>query len=567
MLLRNLVKTQIIKSVLICALCMVPFLLFAQTNYFTLGTKDYNIIDRLEIKTRLDQLSFSVIKPYPRKSVIQSVEYIDSLIQANDSSVSNLTATDKYDLLHLLMANTEWSKPREAFVNPRPFLKSMYKNEANLLEVNNPDFFMVVNPVVAFSYGKENSQGDKLFLNTRGVSIRGMISKKIGFYLYATENQERDPLYVQDFVHKFTAVPGVGFYKNYNKTGYDYFDARGAISWNIAKFIDMQFGYDKNSIGAGYRSLFLSDFSNSALFVKINTRIWKLNYENLFFELYGVHGRGGDDLFDRKYARINHLSVNATKWLNVGLFESVVFGRKNHFDFQYMLPVMFIRPAEQQVGSKDNAMVGLDAKANLAKKFQVYGSVLLDEFVAKEIFKNHGFWANKFGYQLGVKYIDAFGVDNLDIQVETNRVRPFTYSHFDSVGNYTHYNQPLAHPLGANFQELIAIVKAQPLKKLYLQGKIIHYFQGLDSAGVDFGSNPFIDYGNRPRDYGFNVGSGDRATCNYLEFLASYELIENLFIDLTATRRTYKTQSGLKQNSNIFMLGVRWNIARRVFDF
>ena len=56
------------------------------------------------------------------------------------------------------------------------------------------------------------------------------------------------------------------------------------------------------------------------------------------------------------------------------------------------------------------------------------------------------------GIQLGAKYIDAFGIKNLDLQLEYNRVRPFTYSHRDSVANYTHYNQPLAHPLGANFR-------------------------------------------------------------------------------------------------------------------
>ena len=36
----------------------------------------------------------------------------------------------------------------------------------------------------------------------------------------------------------------------------------------------------------------------------------------------------GDKILDKKYAAIHHLSINATKWLNVGLFDAVVFGRK-----------------------------------------------------------------------------------------------------------------------------------------------------------------------------------------------------------------------------------------------
>src|SRR5690606_25694881 len=121
----------------------------------------------------------------------------------------------------------------------------------------------------------------------------------------------------------------------------------------------------------------------------------------------------------------------------IGLFESVVFGRKNHFEFSYLNPVIFYRSIEQQNGSPDNAMVGLDAKANVAKKLQFYGQLLLDEFKLSEIKAGNGWWANKWGYQLGAKYIDAFGVNNLDLQVEHNRVRPFTYSHRDSVSTYT----------------------------------------------------------------------------------------------------------------------------------
>lgn len=567
MLLRNHRKSNIITLILLIAISLVPCFVHAQTTYIPLGSKDYNTIDRLEIKTRDEQLSFSVIKPYARKSVIKSVEYIDSLVRANDESVANITATDKYNISRLLMANPEYSTLRPEYNNARPLLNAFYKTKANFFETRDTNFYLIINPVLALTYGKENIQGDKIFQFTKGVSLRGLIAKKIGFHFYITDNQERDPLYVQGFEKKFMAVPGIGTYSPYHQNGYNYLDIRGSVSVNVAKYIDIQLGYDKNFIGAGYRSLLLSDFSNNALFVKINTRIWKLNYENMFMRLYTPHMPGGGEV-KAKFARMNHISVNATKWLNVGLFESVIFGRNGHYDFQYMVPAMFIRPSEQQTGSGDNAVVGLDAKANLAKKVQVYGQFLIDEFKGKEFFKNNGFWSNKYGYQLGVKYIDAFGVDNLDIQLETNRVRPYTYSHYDSAGTYMHFNQPLAHPLGANFQEFIAIVKAQPLKKLYLQGKIIHYIQGLDSAGVNFGSNPSVNYDTRPRDFGFFVGTGNKATCNLFEFVASYELIENLFIEGTALRRTYKTQSGEgNANSNIYTFGIRWNIARRVFDF
>ena len=193
---------------------------------------------------------------------------------------------------------------------------------------------------------------------------------------------------------------------------------------------------------------------------------------------------------------------------------------------------------------------------------------LLDEFILKEITKNNGYWANKYGYQLGAKYVDAFSIKNLDLQLETNRVRPFTYSHFDSVADYTHYNQPLAHPLGAGFQEFIGIAKYQPAPKWYFNARMIYYYQGLDSAGQNFGSNPFELYTTRPMDNGFFIGTGDKIKVLNASLAASYELRENLFLEASYLYRKSSAASGLGSgNTSVFGIGVRWNAARREYDY
>ena len=171
--------------------------------------------------------------------------------------------------------------------------------------------------------------------------------------------------------------------------------------------------------------------------------------------------------------------------------------------------------------------------------------------------------------QLGFKYVDAFKINNLDLQAEVNIVRPFTYSHNDTIANYTHYNQPLAHPLGGNLKEVIGIMKFQPKPKIYLYGRIIYYVQGLDSLGRNFGSNPLENYITRPRDYGFKPGRGNRAKCLNATFVVSYEIKENLFIEGTAMHRTFKTAlaSALSTNTSMLSLGIRWNIGRREYDY
>jgi hypothetical protein len=355
----------------------------------------------------------------------------------------------------------------------------------------------------------------------------------------------------------------------------NYVDPRGSVSLKVTKHINLQLGYDHNFIGDGYRSMFLSDFSGSTAFVKIDTRIWKFNYENLYMQLYTPHTAIDTQLQGiHRYMRANEISINATKWLNAGVFESVVFSRKSFYDISYIPPVMFLRPAESNIGSGDNANVGFHAKANVSGSFQFYGQIMLDEFVLSNFASSNGWWANKQAYQLGIKYVDAFGLKNLDLQLEYNEVRPYTFSHFDSTNNYTNNDQPLAHPLGANFKEFIFIVKAQPLPRLYITATAIHYFQGLDSAGVDFGSNPFENYNDRPRQYGFYIGDGDKAKATILSANISYELKENLFIDLTAWYRTYSVpvvagQSvyPLQGNTSVVNIGFRWNFARKDFNF
>src|SRR5215213_4622129 len=542
---------------------LIPFTVFSQaTTYLPQDARENVLFERLEIKAQTDSiLNFSKIKPYSRKQFIPVAEnYLKTGI--------GLTKVDAYNAKVALMNSSEWSS--EKFSSKKPFLKTFHKSPSNFYEVHAKDFFLAVNPVIQFYVGKESNHDESIFLNTRGISLRGNIANKLGFYAYAADNQERDPLYVQEYVTARQAVPGAGFYKSFKGTGYDYFDARGYITLNALKYIDIQFGYDKNFIGNGFRSLFLSDFSAPYLFLKLNTRIWKFNYQNLFMELQTMGQIPGDKLIPKKYAAMHHLDLGITKWLNVGFFEGIIFGRKDHFEFGYLNPIIFYRSVEQQMGSYDNAVIGVDAKANVAHKFQFYGQLLLDEFNLTEMKKGEGWWGNKFGYQLGAKYVDVFNIKNLDLQIETNRIRPFTYSHGDSVANYTHYNQPLAHPLGASLQEVIGIARYQPAGKWYLQAKAIYYLQGKDTGNLNFGSNIFLPNSPlyRHGDYGFDVGDAISGKTALASMLVSYQWKPNLFFELSAViRKESETAISPAKSSSTIYFGIRWNVNRREFDF
>ena len=132
----------------------------------------------------------------------------------------------------------------------------------------------------------------------------------------------------------------------------------------------------------------------------------------------------------------------------------------------------------------------------------------------------------------------------------------------------THYNQPLAHPLGANFQELIAKVYYQPAPKWVIDGTLIYYYKGLDTPGKNFGGDIFKNYVTRSGEDGFFVGNGNKAKCVNAFIGVSYELRQNLFLEASYQGRKYTVANSQgNSNTSLFTAGVRLNIFKRHYDY
>lgn len=541
----------------------------AQTTYLQLNNEDYPLLDRIEtLSGELTNKYFTTVKPAPRNGIVEY--FLEKREEARELGLSKI---DRYNIDHAISVSGEWTPEEDGAIDSRlPWFKTFYKKQPDFVHVNTDNFFLVVNPVIsAQAIAEKNSlRNETHYMSSRGVELRGWIAKKVGFYTYFTDNQEQPVDFVNNYITKYSAVPGADFYTFRNGNHYDYILARGYVDFQAVKdHINVTFGYDKNFYGDGMRSLMLSDFAASSPFLRINTKIWKLNYQNLYVELTPQFRKGADARLPRKYATIHSLSVNATKWLNVGLFESVVFSRRDRYEFGYMIPIILYRSIERAFGSPDNVQLGINFKAIAAKRLQFYGQFMLDEFTSKELFGGRGYWANKFSLQLGGKYFNAFTIKNLDLQAEMNLVRPYTYTHFDSTSNYTHYNQPLAHPLGAGFIEFLGLARYQPAKNFYITLKGMYYKQGVDTGKSNYGSNIFMNYNTRNQSYGVTLVNGVKTSVALLNLNLSYELRENLFFDLGFTHRSfiYDTYNAPGFSTTYGYGGFRLNIARRDYDF
>ncbi|HUM46249.1 MAG TPA: hypothetical protein PLD84_04945, partial [Chitinophagales bacterium] len=292
--------------------------------------------------------------------------------------------------------------------------------------------------------------------------------------------------------------------------------------------------------------------------------------QNLFVDMTADFIRGGDQLLPKKYGAIHHLSINAIRFMNIGLWESVVFHRNDGYELNYLNPIIFYRSVEQLLGSPDNTMLGMDARINFLRHFAVYGQLMIDDFNIQASKGKQGYWANKYGFQLGAKYIDAFSLSNLDLQAEWNCVRPYAYTHNDTVANYSNYNQPLAHPMGANLNEWIGTIRYQPVFPLTIQWSITAAASGRDTSGSNWGSDIFIPTTENTIESTFNntVGQGVGNNLFLSELSASWMIRHNIIIDVMFVyRKTRSDEIVFSSSTNIFQVGVRMNASLRRFQF
>lgn len=444
----------------------------------------------------------------------------------------------------------------------------------HLLEYHRADYDFYASFLPDFLIGHSSKNGTT-WLNTRGVIAGGRLGNNFTFRAEFYENQGKFPQYIDEYSRANMNVPGQGQQKGYNNgKAFDFAYSSALLSYKAGKFLDFQLGYDKNFIGDGYRSMLLSDNSFNYPFLKIVANVGRVQYTTMWAQFIDLKypKASYDNGFRKKWGVFNYLDWNVSKKFTIGLFESVIWQDsdstgKRGFDASYLNPIVFLRPVEFSVGSPDNALMGLNAKFTASKNTSIYGQFVLDEFKLSEITKSTGWWANKYGGQLGVRSNNIFKLPKFNVLSEVNMARPYTYSQRSTLNNYGHYNQPLAHPLGANFVEWVSIADYQ-YKRWFFRGQLMFAKYGLDSAGINFGKNIYESYNTRHQDYDNHIGQGLKTNLSYLQgsiaFLVNPKY--NLRLEVSVTGRREKN-SQFDNKELIFQFGLRSSFRQFYYDF
>ncbi|WP_347922996.1 gliding motility protein RemB [Pontimicrobium sp. SW4] len=547
----------------------------------------------LEAKSEYDDLNAS-IKPYEdlEYSSTLNIPFLHSSYAKFDRSL-NLVGTNSHtaakpfmysevaDYYDFKVAKDALTKESNSWWQKKLF------NE-HLVQLQGKGYWFTLDPIFDLQVGKDSDADFKsTFNNTRGFYVQGGLGKKLSFSSSVYESQGRFADYINRYAESLkgfgpdpAVIPGRGIAKRFKEDAYDYPVAEAYLSYSPTDFLNVQFGHGKNFIGDGYRSLLQSDVASPSPFLKLSTKFWKIKYTNTWMWLKDIRTDVvSDKAFLTKYMANHYLSWNVSKKFNLGLFESVLWTNSNNrgFDINYLNPIIFYRAIEFETGQgAGNAVLGATAKYKVNDNINIYSQFVLDEFSLGDIKGGEKSWKNKYGYQLGMKYYNAFKVDNLYLQLEYNRVRPYTYSHNTIVLNYGHNNQSMAHLWGANFSEAIVIGRYN-YKRWFADAKLVFGSRGLDyNNGTDdfsYGGDIYRDYNDRPFDTGVEVGQGNKTNIFHAELQSGYVVnpATNLKLFAYLSYRDFNpnttTATTFENNTLWFSIGLRTDLFNWYFDF
>ncbi|MGY4383068.1 hypothetical protein ACVWYN_000087 [Pedobacter sp. UYP24] len=461
-------------------------------------------------------------------------------------------------------------------LNKRSWLRRKVTEE-HLFGVETPEYTVYADFLPDFQIGKEFSQSKTTWKNTRGFQVGGTIGKKFSFYTNGFENQGVFANYITEYIDSNQVVPSEMSGKLANRTK-DWAYATALLSFTPSKYLNIALGYDKNFIGDGYRSMLLSDVAANYSFLRLRASLGNVQYQTIFAYMLdpGAPKFTSDRrLGDRgKWNAIQYLDWNVNNRLSLGFFQAVTWADaepegKRGFDFNYINPFVFLRPVEgANVSSPDKLRIGLNTHYELLEKTTIYGQFMFDEFTAKEVFAGNGYWANKWAAQLGFRGSDLANVESLNYLVEFNTARPYTYAHFQRISNYSGMNQPLAHPLGANFRELLGIMNYS-YQRFDFQGQASYARYGLDPPGTNYGKNINLSYETRSVQYGSHVGQGIKTNLYFAELKTAYLLNPkyNLRLEIGGVYRRESSEGLTSKNTQLITFGLRSTFRNLYQDF
>lgn len=437
-----------------------------------------------------------------------------------------------------------------------PYVEKIWKESLGI--VDEGDFRLTVDPLFRFEYGDDKGDNtvyadtNRYFHNTRGFRVAGDIGDKVSFQTMFHESQILLPQYLFRQVQATDALSGQGRVKYNARRILDLGWSEGNVSYTPVQGLNVQFGHGKHFVGHGYRSVLLSDHSIGTPYLKFSllSKSGKLQYSTWHTKLMHDVTRNGrlptspdsERLFYWMRARFNQMALLLGR-VELGLFESSMFRTIDQtgvvpFDPLELNPIMGVNTLVHGFGSANKSLVGLDMRVKLRNKLYVYGQFATD-----------GPADERYAWQAGVRVFDLIRKD-IHLQVEYNTATPFMYQNDPVQMAYVHAGLPLAHPMGAYFNELVSILDLG-FGRIIGQAKLnLATYHQDRIAEQNHGSNL-----NKPQNPLLSARGPLVQEMTMLELNASYLVnpVSNLRLTVGFRRRDLTPASDAQQSSYYFV--------------
>ena len=495
--------------------------------------------------------------------------WLDSLAVRDSTGATPLSATDR-----ALLASFRGTGPAPgaAWANRR--WSAVYRDGRHVVSADGRGYRLVFEPLAYLAAGvarRTEMPGVEptvtVYQNTRGVRGAGRLGDADRTHLFfearIEETQRRDALDLYD--DSAASAVRLGNVQRFGPDALDYYRATGVLGLHT-RFVEARVARDRPAWGPGRTSLELSGYAAPFDHVLVKARVWRLDYATL----YGATTVTEPNLvygypYARRFVAMHRLSARLPWNLDLAAFEAVVFtdtvavARRSGFDPAYLNPLVLLRSAEQDRGSPDNALVGLDAAWRPVRGVEAYGQFLFDELNPGRFGTDH--WTNKTAWLAGVRVADV-GLPGLMVGVEAARVRPFTYGHLSDLTSYRHVTTPLGHPLGANGTDVSLSLDWRPSPRWAVGGDVARTTRGRSPSGQFLGDDLSRSYLQRTQDE-VATGEGIRQTLLLAEAHASRQVLPGLW--LSAQIRAESTDDAETGVSRYVSptLALRWGLPVR----
>ena len=496
--------------------------------------------------------TLKIIFDYNRANIPISRENVGSYLKTIVAAKNKITSVDR-EILKDYEIEFEYDM-YGTLKNAAPLFKEGFKNVFSnnkqkylyTFADSNASLFLDV----LGGLSQRESRGDSIgrhsiLLGELGFRVRGTLFNSVGYYLRASNGQKLSGDSDDVRFARYTDPKLYAQYKfEYEQRNFDTYDGylryRAEHDW-----LALTVGRNPVYQGFGFIDrLYLSNNTVPFDYIRLDLGYKAVKYTFMYGSLRG------DSLgkrIDAKNIATHRLDVYFSDAFRLGFFESVTIAN-SPFSFTFLNPISFLTSADLSKASQpgpentNNAIMGLDAMVIPVRKLALQASFLADDLEFNTLFKDNAQVTNKFAYQIGLMWTDAFTLPNLELKSEYTKLDPFVYTHVSNKTMYTNWNLPLGHHLEPNSDEIAFKLNYDFSNKVNLN--ILYQHQrSANGIETDSAGRVIINYGgniNNATGYSYSdpeFMKGHRINRDIITTNFNWQFIRQFFLEIKYVHR------------------------------